>query len=150
MTDRLGLTQEEQAAIAAHAQRMSAYVQLKRLVASWTAELELQEKANRAVARAIGTLVVLATFATWVYLLWRLGQLLLLPAPSPMHMARLVFWYPAAMAALFPLFFLGFSYAIYKVLPRLQRMCVYAFPTAIALFVVGLVVAPLAVWLVAS
>jgi len=150
MTDRSGLTHEEQAAIAAHAQRVSAFVQLKRLVAGWRAELELQDKADRAVARAVGAIVALIVVAVWVYLLWQFIQTFLQPIPSAIHAARLILWYPAGMVALFPIFVFGFSYAIYEVLPSLEKPRVYALPVAIGLFLVGLILAPFLVWIVAS
>jgi hypothetical protein len=134
MADRPELTQEEREVIAAHAQRISAYTQLKRLVAGWTAELALQDKANRAVSRTVGALVALATIAAWVYLLWRLGQVLTQAETPAMQTSRLIFWYPAGMTALFPVFFLGFSYAIRKFIPWLERPAIYALPTAGILF----------------
>jgi hypothetical protein len=150
MTDRPGLTQEEQEAIAAHARRLSAYVELRRLIAGWTAELALQDKADRVAARTIGGLVSLAIVAAWLYLLWRFGHVFVQPTPSPIHAARLAFWYPAGMAALVPFFCIAFSYAIYRVVPAFEKAMVYALFMAVTLFFVGLLVAPLVVWALAS
>lgn len=150
MTDRSGLTQEEQAAIEVHARRRSAFLSLKKLVDQWRAELELQEKADRIVARVCGGIVAILSLATAAYLLFGIGRQVMNFAVSPVYAVRISFWYLAAIAVLVTVFCAGFSYATWSVRPTLERAAMYALPTAIFFFIVGLIVAPFIAWLVAS
>lgn len=79
MNDRYSLTEQEQEAIARHARRRSAYLSLKRLVDQWRAELALQERADRVVARACGAIAAVLSLAAAGYLLYFLGGLLVAP-----------------------------------------------------------------------
>lgn len=150
MGERSQLTEEDRIAIGEQAQRLAAFVQLKRLVERWRVELDLQAKADRAVARACGAVLAIAMVSIWAMLFWHFHQLLVSPLVSPIHAVRLAFWYPAAVVASFPLFFAGCSYAIYTVLPSFEKLVIYALPVAAVLFLVGLLLAPLTVWLSAS
>lgn len=143
MTDRYGLTEQEREAIANHARRRSAYLSLKTLVNRWQAELALQDKADRLVARVCGGMGAFFSLAAAAYLIYRLGRQVADFAAAPAYAARMSLWYLAAVAVLFSSFYAGLSYATWSARPRLKKASMWALPIAAVLFFVGLIVAPL-------
>lgn len=144
------LTEAERAEIGNHAQRLAAYVTLRNLVRKWRAELELQDRANYVVARVLGAMVAAAAVGVASYTVYQAYDLVVASTSTPIVTARKVSWYLAALALTFSIFSFGAFYALWSMPRRWYVAAVAALPIAGFLFVIGLLVAPFIVWLIAS
>jgi hypothetical protein len=66
-SERPQLTEAEQKEVREHAQRVSAYFMLRKLVRQWRMELAFQKKADYIVARALGGLVAAMAIVAGLY-----------------------------------------------------------------------------------
>jgi len=144
------LSEAERERIALHAKRLSAWMSLRALASRWRAELELQEKANLLVARALGVLALLAAVATAVYAMRETAHLFTGEPTSTMLLARKLCWYLALASLSASVFFVGLSFAIWRNFERLWAVSGKFFAAALVLTLGGLLIAPFLVWLAAS
>lgn len=144
------LSEPERERIALHAKRLSAWMSLRVLASRWRAEIELQDRANILVLRALGVLMLLATIAAAIYGVRESVQLFAGEPISTMLLVRRLCWYLALMSFSVSVFCFGLSFTIWRNFENLWSVGGRFLTAAVILTLGGLLIAPLIVWLAAS